>query len=333
MVRSTPPRRVDIAAVFPELREHALIATRLHPRPGAPGFGDSSVGGPLLWPAGEPWPVCEDGLHETSELMRLEDVRLRRTILGAAWARTRRGQRLQITEQERAALADTDEPPPWHLADGPIAMIPVAQLYRRDVPGFLGPKDADLLQVLWCPLDHSDLSYCPRVQLRWRRAAEVTAVLETPPQPRVVYEYYLPEPCVLHPEQVREYQYAGLLPRELSARVGEWSKRNDLSYFSELSVANGWKLGGFANWNLSDPSPMDCEDCGTAMNLLLRVASSEWDGDGSWRPVEDDDALDRTFLSLQGPHEPTAVVIGRGYSLWIFFCPVSYDHPHRTAMQ
>jgi hypothetical protein len=48
MTRTTPPRRADIAAVLPELREHSLLATRLHPRPGAPAVADSSVGGPLL---------------------------------------------------------------------------------------------------------------------------------------------------------------------------------------------------------------------------------------------------------------------------------------------
>ncbi|WP_411293254.1 transglycosylase family protein [Streptomyces sp. CBMA156] len=31
-------------------------ATRLYPHPGPPSPHDSSVGGPLLWPTGEPWP-------------------------------------------------------------------------------------------------------------------------------------------------------------------------------------------------------------------------------------------------------------------------------------
>ncbi len=57
MTRTTPPRP-DVAAAVPELAAYARTATRLHPRPGAPGVGDSSVGGPLLWPAEEPWPVC-----------------------------------------------------------------------------------------------------------------------------------------------------------------------------------------------------------------------------------------------------------------------------------
>ncbi|GHD78066.1 hypothetical protein GCM10010317_096810 [Streptomyces mirabilis] len=43
---------------------------------------------------------------------------------------------------------------PW--PEGPIAMLPVAQLYVRDIPLLRPPgrSEADLLQVLWCPIDH-----------------------------------------------------------------------------------------------------------------------------------------------------------------------------------
>ncbi|MFD8627899.1 hypothetical protein ACFV4E_29160 [Streptomyces hygroscopicus] len=51
-----PPRPIDVAAVSPQLAPLARTATRLHPRPGAPTWHDSSIGGPLLWPAEEPWP-------------------------------------------------------------------------------------------------------------------------------------------------------------------------------------------------------------------------------------------------------------------------------------
>ncbi|WP_228644031.1 hypothetical protein [Microtetraspora sp. AC03309] len=53
MGRTTPPRPVDLTAVFSELEGHARTATRLHPRPGVPDVRSSSVGGPLLWPADE----------------------------------------------------------------------------------------------------------------------------------------------------------------------------------------------------------------------------------------------------------------------------------------
>ncbi|MFD9451899.1 non-ribosomal peptide synthetase [Streptomyces sp. NPDC059985] len=63
---TTPTRPFDVTALFPQLAPLARTTTRLHPRPGAPTVHDSSVGGPLLWPADEPWPYCDvlDGPHE-----------------------------------------------------------------------------------------------------------------------------------------------------------------------------------------------------------------------------------------------------------------------------
>ncbi|MCW2886781.1 MAG: hypothetical protein JWL58_3643 [Streptosporangiaceae bacterium] len=47
--------------------------------------------------------------------------------------------------------------------------------------------------MLWCPIDHSDLDYCPAVVLRWRRASEVTDVLTQQPEPEAMQFEYLPE--------------------------------------------------------------------------------------------------------------------------------------------
>ncbi|HSR84550.1 MAG TPA: hypothetical protein VLM11_10265 [Streptosporangiaceae bacterium] len=180
--------------------------------------------------------------------------------------------------------------------DQPIPLIPVAQLYRRDVPDFAGPDDADLLQVLWCPLGHSEEGYNPRVRLYWRRSADVAMPAVAAPEPPVVSEAYLPVSCVVHPEQVREYQYGGLLPEELDARITAWEEEageheeeeTGRSYQYDLSLAPGWKVGGFANWSLTDPHPMNCSECATEMTLLFTAASSEWHGTGgSWRPAEE----------------------------------------------
>jgi hypothetical protein len=58
-VHTTPPSPVDVAAEFPAVVPYARTTVRLHPRPGAPTAEQSSVGGPLLWPADEPWPMCD----------------------------------------------------------------------------------------------------------------------------------------------------------------------------------------------------------------------------------------------------------------------------------
>ncbi|MGW4893599.1 hypothetical protein ACWEQL_15255 [Kitasatospora sp. NPDC004240] len=60
MTRRTPPRPLDVERLFPEVAGLRREAVRLHPRAGSPTSRDSSVGGPLLWPAAEPWPTCPE---------------------------------------------------------------------------------------------------------------------------------------------------------------------------------------------------------------------------------------------------------------------------------
>ncbi|ARX84209.1 hypothetical protein SMD44_03647 [Streptomyces alboflavus] len=218
----TPPRPVDVAAVFPQLAPLARTATRLHPRPGAPSARDSSVGGPLLWPADEPWPHCE-GPHEVDGMnlaLPPGDLRLERRIRAAAHGRS-------LTSEEREALERIRPPRELPLSvavqpyEGSMAMLPVAQLYVRDVPDLHAPEGADLLQVLWCPFDHPIM---PRTALFWRSAATITDVLATPPEPPAVqFDGYLPEPCLLAPEQVVEYPSTMELSKELREQVGDWS--------------------------------------------------------------------------------------------------------------
>lgn len=162
----------------------------------------------------------------------------------------------------------------------------------------------------------------------------MTRPLGAAPEPPVVSDSYLPTPCIVHPEQVDEYQYCGLLPEELDAQITAWEEAesenedNDetgRSYQLDFSLAPGWKVGGFANWSLTDPHPVDCAQCGAAMTLLFTADSGEWHGTGgSWRPVED---------PAEASSNPTDVSIGRGYALYVFRCPTSFDHAPATTMQ
>ncbi|MFJ4778170.1 hypothetical protein [Streptomyces sp. NPDC088762] len=300
--RTTPPRPLAVTAVFPQLAPLARPATRLHPRPGAPSPHESSVGGPLLWPADEPWPYC--------------------------------AQRHQWHE------APGDE---WH--EGPNAMVPVAQLYVRDVPLLRPPGQSDLLQVLWCPFEHPP-EYKPPTALFWRSAAEVTQVLAAPPEPSAVeYDGYVPEPCVLAPEQITEYPHPMELSEELRQQLGDWSRWQaagagvDSSYASypeefydtELSLAPGWKVGGWPPWGLTDPAARFCAVCDAGMVPLLTIASNEWDaGNGGWVPYEDQTlaALDDARVS-----NPPKVQVSRGNHLQLYVCPESPDHPHTDLIQ
>ncbi|BEL03878.1 hypothetical protein Q0Z83_020690 [Actinoplanes sichuanensis] len=312
MAYTTPPRPVDIAALFPELRAYAATTTRLHPRPGGPTAADSSVGGPLLWPADEAWPFCHDrAKHYVSSLHTPAVVRRSREIRAAAHGR-------DYTAAERAEMPGWDFSEPHHLVDQPIPLIPVAQLYRRDVPDFAGPDDCDLLQVLWCPLDHPADDYNPRVRVLWRRSADVTEVLGTPPEPPVVVEHYLPATCAVFPEQVTEYPSSDLLPDDLRERIDAWDEEEDLFHF-HLSLVPGWKVGGYPDWSVGADPEVTCVECGAKPVLLLAVSGGEWAREGdSWRPVEE---------PPHAEYNPPEVVIGRGWDLNVMRCPESFDHP------
>ncbi len=184
--------------------------------------------------------------------------------------------------------------------DGLVALLPVAQLYARDVPALAWPVDSDLLQVLWCPFDHG-VENMPKATLHWRSAASVDEVLTVVPEPEAVqYGDYVPEPCLLEPEQVAEYPTAVELPGELRARVREWSARQkagaasgsdyegeeEYFYDRELSGIPGWKVGGWSPWSVTDPRSLYCAVCGTIMRPLLTIASYEWKpGGDSSTPV------------------------------------------------
>lgn len=358
MTRTTPPRPLDAEALFPELAAHRGTTTRLHPRPGAPGVTESSVGGPLLWPADEPWPVCTEP-HPHARGRRPDDIRRRRRILAEVWAREEPdsgptdGERLLLTELERRHRLEGD------AADGPLPLIGLAQLFRRDIPDLpAGPDDRDLLQVFWCPFDaHGPSRHGMLLDLRWRRSWEVTDVRTAPPRPRVVgFDGYVPEPCVLHPEQVVTYPFAGLLPKDLCDRIEAWEEEQEevwaevweeaeedrgeplggdtgapgrpVSYQCDLSIPPGFRVGGFASWHTTDPSPVNCPACTAPMRLLLTVDSSEWDGgSGSWRPVEE------RGLPARSHGTPTEVTVGRSGELNVFACPVDPRHPHRWSIQ
>ncbi|MEV7526779.1 hypothetical protein [Streptomyces sp. NPDC091371] len=341
MTRTTPPRPLRVEALFPELAAYRGTTTRLHPRPGSPAVSDSSVGGPMLWPAEEPWPVCGEA-HGRGRGLRPADVRRYRQVLADVWTRDAAP---GPTDEERGLLEGLGQEHriPGVTETDPLPLIGIAQLYRRDVTDLpAGPADCDLLQVFWCPFNaHGPGRYDLELHLRWRRSWEVGEVLATPPEPLVVEAArFVPEPCVLHPEQVATYPFAGLLPEELCARIDAWEEAweeawgdtedsdEPVRYQYDLSIPPGWRVGGFASWHATDPYPMDCPACRTPMGLLLTIDSSEWDGgSGSWKPLEDQHRP--TYAAAT----PTEILVGRHGELNVFVCPNDPEHPHRWAIQ
>lgn len=72
VTRRTPPRPLNVEELFPEIAPLRREAVRLHPRAGEPTCRDSSVGGPLLWPAREPWPECPE--HPGSPMIQVVQI-------------------------------------------------------------------------------------------------------------------------------------------------------------------------------------------------------------------------------------------------------------------
>ncbi|MFD9691707.1 DUF1963 domain-containing protein [Kitasatospora sp. NPDC059088] len=235
MTRRTPPRPLNVEELFPEVVPLRREAVRLHPRAGRPAPGDSSVGGPLLWPAEEPWPEC-----------------------------------------------------PRHPGS---PMVAVVQLHRADLPDPVPfPEGRDLLQLLWCPLRHEGQWVVPL--LHWRTAGEVGEVRPTPETPADAPYGYVPRPCLVHPELVAEYPSWDLsdeLWDALEPRFAQVDQETGWDYQYHLSTAPGIKLGGYPGWSQDAQWP-DCPGCGTAMDHLLTVESTEEHGPGqAWTPVEDRD--------------------------------------------
>ncbi|GAA2294798.1 hypothetical protein GCM10010234_40540 [Streptomyces hawaiiensis] len=355
-VRTTPPRPVEVTAVFPELAPLARPAIRLHPRPGSPSVRDSSVGGPLLWPSEEPWPHCDNAhLHVDTGFRRSPtEVRLERR-LQSRWRPDDRPPELtpeeeELKERNAAWLAERlDAGPPWP-AECTVPMLPVAQLFLRDIPLLRPPGQADLLQVLWCPYEHEP-HYKPSTALFWRSAAEVDDILATPPEPyEADYPGYVPEPCVLAPEAITEYPNSLDLSPELQRMLEDWNRWQaagadvDSSYAEyprdfyslHLGDAPGWKVGGWPPWGRTDPNPRYCSVCEVRTVPLLTIASWEWDGgEGrSWAPQEDQAAaLAGSHCAGQAPSQPTGVEVGSTDNMQIYVCPASPEHPHTDLIQ
>ena len=298
----------------------------------------SHVEGMLLWPKDEPWPTCP-GPHsvQTEVAVPPEFAALLKSpsfeVMTALAQQVPGFSGIKTTEVGTVVMGAevVFEPVPSPL-------VPVAQLHAADVPDLRCPDGADVLQVLWCPNEHSDdVPTGPPVLVRWRAASAVIDPLDAPPAPVVASEEtYLPRPCVLHPEQVTEYPWWQELPDELERQVRDFDdtrRFGENSYFS-VSQAPGWKVGGYASWELTDLVRIDCPHCQQSMELLLTVDSAESGAGGSWLPVEDSNLQpSRIDPEWTAAHEPTSVSVGRHGRLRIFVCLSCPGTPIRQNLQ
>ncbi|NBE82281.1 hypothetical protein [Micromonospora rubida] len=333
----TLPLPPGALACYPGLERFGRTTTRLHPRPGAVTAADSHVGGPLRWPAGEPWPACDVPFMVHGEVPIPAELvtRMRAAERGRTQSHVLAEGELEL-HQEMAALVGPGFVG-WGSRDGgpvvgyryvprphpvPNPMVALAQLRAEDVPDLPRPGGADLLQVLWCPFEHSEGPWGPTVQLRWRREAELTDLLAEPPRGEVDTDGYVPRPCRLHPEQVVEYPDPDELPEDLRRLVDE----DEDDDYVDTFMAPGWKVGGYAKWSLTDLRPTPCPRCAGPTTLTLVIDSSER-GAARWQPTRaDGDSYDDSY-------EPTGVVVGRHGALRVFVCLSCPDAPFLLDQQ
>ncbi|MFJ5775240.1 hypothetical protein [Streptomyces sp. NPDC093094] len=320
------PSPQELIGQVPEFAGLARSATLLRPSAGAPGPHDSSVGGPFLWPSADPWPVCRaprlvrrreklsdrdrelwqeadrrtkerrqargGGAYEVTE----EDARTQERIMAGAGALD-----MVTWERIRTVSEPHDTPPP---------LIPVLQLFSRDVPGLPFPPGTDLLQLMWCPDDHAEPPGQPRywgpdagIMFRSSAAAGTDRILE-PPRPDEAKDGYVPAPCVLDPLGAVDLPEEDELPEELAETALTWAEDHGADYARTLGCLPGWKAGGWPSWHLTDFVPLDCA-CGARMRL---------------------------HLTLDSGGDP-GLNVGRFGELRVFVCPSDITHPLRLNIQ
>ena len=210
---------------------------------------------------------------------------------------------------------DTDD-------EGPVAAVPLLQLFRRDVQQLPFPEATDLLQVLWCPRNHENFDRWPagpRTSLYWRQAAAVTDVIAQIPVTPSRGDYIV-DSSVLHPEPgVLEYPRGGGYPYEnwdwdpITQLDEQLGCRADCTLFT----APGTKVGGWPGF-CQDPFWPECEECGQRTEHLLTVSDCENVADSG----------DRWVPRCANPGAvPDGIDFCHG-AMQLFYCARCPDLPH-----
>ncbi|WP_424892964.1 hypothetical protein [Streptomyces sp. XH2] len=300
--RTTPPRPLDVVAVFPDLGPLARPAIRLHPRPGSPSPHDSSVGGPLLWPADEPWPYCDEvhGLYDSA------------------------------TDEEYEGPNPMVPVAQLYVRDAPLLRPPAGANLLQVLwcPWEHEPDDKPPTALVWrSAAEVTDIRAAPpeSVEGEYEGYLPVPCVLA----PERITEY--PDYLELSKELQQQLKDWDRWQAADAAVDSSYAPYPQAFYGSELAEAPGWKVGGWAPWGLTDPVARFCADCGAGMVPLLTIPSNEWDsGTKSWVPYEDRDLAES---GNGGVSNPPRVHISRTNHLQLYVCPESPDHPHTDLIQ
>ncbi|MFE4457195.1 hypothetical protein ACFROC_07545 [Nocardia tengchongensis] len=308
MTRTSERPDVDLAEVVPGIDVYASPAVRLHPRPGQPEAWVSHIGGPLLWPAADPWPRCDARFcwHYLSD-----------GPAGTSSVQPSRVSGLSVDERTDRLRASCDVP-----------LTPLVQLYRADFPEIAFPAGSDVLQLLW----RGGFWDRDCIRAYWRDSASVFAVQAAPP----VDVQVAVRPCVLDPERIIDFPWFEELPGDVLRRINdalgesaaEEGRPAAPALYHRLSAAPGFKVGGSLAWPAVEMPSVICPDCGASCTLLVQLDTYEWlpsDPDSPWRPSACGDVAEDTE-EYENACSPVGLVVGRATYGGVFACSADSAH-------
>ncbi len=247
----TPAPLVDLAALIPGFATLARTTVRLHPRRGESSIDAPKMGGLILWPAEEKWPICEEHgtalipvLQLTAEVVPEFGFPSGTDLFQLLWCPKEHDQQRPLWAPAARAF--------WRKRNE----------IQRSLSAIPYPVRDDEFDAYWpapCVLDPE-------------RVVEYPGLFELANE---------------HPELLDQVKAS---PKLQAIAESDGSGRDDTPttiYAHGLSVAPGIKVGGHPNW-VQDPEWPLCA-CGLRMEYLLTVESAEYDG-GTWKrwlPQED----------------------------------------------
>jgi hypothetical protein len=318
MARRTRPPQQPIEALFPDLLPLQRVAVRLHPHRVAASLPPSAskIGGHILWPEEEPWPVCTEREYAVEPVTPSHPVAFTDLLTGRSYGPT------WIGPEDRRHTG---------------TYLPVLQLRRDDVPELPFPDDSDLFQLVWCPRLHED-DYQPRIRLYWRRERDITHPRASFPRPlgltnddaadSLVPRYE----CTVAPERIREYpslselEQMGLIPDDAREHLWDAQNRGELGTAHGGTKVGGWPVGSQEAVALRCPR-------GHEMQYLLSFETSEPLEELILSPDEQERLQHLDAREEEAYREPTGMAFGRNGFLYVFWCPACPDHIARSVMQ
>jgi hypothetical protein len=324
MARRTRPPQQPIDARFPDLLPLQRVAVRLHPhRVAAPlPPSASKIGGHILWPEDESWPVCTEREYAVEPVAPPNPVALTDLLTGRSYGET------WIGPEDRRHTG---------------IYLPVLQLRRDDVPELPFPDDSDLFQLVWCSRLHEG-DYQPRIRLYWRRERDITHPRASFPRPIAVTsddatvntmsaDFLVPlYECAVAPERILEYpsltdlEQMGLIPDDASADLWDAQNRGELG-----TAHGGTKVGGWPVWS-QEAVALSCPR-GHEMRYLLSFETFEPLEELILSPDEQERLQHLDAREEVAYREPTGMAFGRNGFLHVFWCPACPDHITRSVMQ